>query len=180
MPLRPIVSNCGSPKENPSFLLERILTQLLQFVPAHLSSSDDLLEKFRSKYSTSLPPDSFLFTMDVSSLYTNILIKEVIPTICDMIQRHIEAIIMYGLTVKEIEHLLGPISPSKYIPQYIWDIFLSNYSSNSILFHHGIYYISREYIPRGILSRMNSRLCADWLAGGTIFILYSKSNTIVD
>ena len=71
---------------------------------------------------------------------------------------------------------LGPISPSEYIPQYIWDIFLSNYSSNNILFHHGIYYISREYLPRGILARMNSTLCADWLAGGTIFILYSKSN----
>ena len=106
MPLRPIVSNCGSPTEKPSFLLERILTQLLQFVPAHLSSSDDFLEKFRSKYPTSLPPDSFLFTMDVSSLYTNIPIKEAIPMICDMIQRHIEAIITYGLTVKEIEHLL--------------------------------------------------------------------------
>ena len=74
----------------------------------------------------------------------------------------------------------GPISPSEYIPQYIWDIFLSNYSSNNILFHRGIYYISREYIPRGILARMNSMLCADWVPGGTIFILYSKSSTVVD
>ena len=44
--------------------------------------------------------------MDVSSLYTNVPVQEAIPTICDMVQRHIDDIEMYGLTVGDVEHLL--------------------------------------------------------------------------
>jgi len=106
MPLRPIVSNCSSPTEKPSYIVERILTQLLKFVPTHLQSSTHFLENLASKYPSGLPANAFLFTMDVTSLYTNIPIDDAIPVISDMVQRHISEIDTFGLTVQEIENLL--------------------------------------------------------------------------
>ena len=38
-PLRPIVSPCGDPLDKLSWFLQTILTQLLAFVPAHLSNT---------------------------------------------------------------------------------------------------------------------------------------------
>ena len=36
VPLRPIVSACGDPLDKLTWFLERIITQLLPFIPAHL------------------------------------------------------------------------------------------------------------------------------------------------
>ena len=106
MPLRPIVSNCASPTEKPSYLIERVLTQLLKFVPAHLLSSTHFLETLSARYPSKLPKNAFLFTMDVTSLYTSIPIDNAIPVISDMVQRHVSEIDTFGLTVPEIERLL--------------------------------------------------------------------------
>ena len=43
VPLRPIVSACGDPLDKISQLLEKILNQLLRFVPAHLVNTDQYL-----------------------------------------------------------------------------------------------------------------------------------------
>ena len=104
--LRPIVSNCSSPTEKPSYLVERVLTQLLQFVPAHLTSSANFLDRLNEKYSGTLPEGSFLFTMDVSSLYTNIPIDEAISAASDMLQRHLGNVNTFGLTLLEVENLM--------------------------------------------------------------------------
>ena len=106
IPLRPIVSNCSSPTEKPSYIVERILTQLLKFVPTHLQSSTHFLKNLANKYPSGVPANAFMFTMDVSSLYTNIPINDAIPVISDMVLRHISEIDTFGLTVKEIDNLL--------------------------------------------------------------------------
>ena len=41
IPLRPIVSACGDPLDKLTWFLERIISQLLVFVPAHLKNTYD-------------------------------------------------------------------------------------------------------------------------------------------
>ena len=48
IPLRPIVSASGDPLDKLSWLLERIITQLLIFVPAHLQNTYDYLNRLHS------------------------------------------------------------------------------------------------------------------------------------
>ena len=43
LPLRPVLSTCGSSTSKMSLVLERILNQLLPFIPAHLSSTAECI-----------------------------------------------------------------------------------------------------------------------------------------
>ena len=47
--MRPIVSACGDPIDKLSWFLERIITQLLIFVPAHLKNTYDFLDRLKKK-----------------------------------------------------------------------------------------------------------------------------------
>ena len=66
--LRPIVSACDTPCETISWLLERILHQLLNFVPAHLSNTEEFISRLRRAFPEGLPSGSLLFTIDVTVL----------------------------------------------------------------------------------------------------------------
>jgi hypothetical protein len=50
IPLRPIVSPCDTPCERVSWLIERILHQLLQFVPSHLSNTQDFINRLHGTF----------------------------------------------------------------------------------------------------------------------------------
>ena len=45
VPLRPVISTCGGPTEKLLCLLERVLKQLLEFVPAHLWDTSDFFDE---------------------------------------------------------------------------------------------------------------------------------------
>ena len=59
-PLRPIVSACGDPLDKLSWLLQCILTQLLSFVPSHLSNTQTYLTRLRDTFPNGLPPNSIV------------------------------------------------------------------------------------------------------------------------
>ena len=76
IPGRPNVSSCGSPTENISHFVDHFLQPLTRALPSYMYKREttDFLPKLREL--PVLPPESLLVTLDVSSLYTNILHDE--------------------------------------------------------------------------------------------------------
>lgn len=71
-PGRPIVSACSCPTSLISEFLDSILQPLVAALPTYVKDTNDALQLF---HNFSFPPNStnrYLFTMDVTSLYTNI------------------------------------------------------------------------------------------------------------
>ena len=106
VPLRPIVSATGDPLDKLSWLLERIITQLLIFVPAHLHNTYDYLGRLHSKFPHGFPPGSIAFSVDVTNLYGNIPTAEAISFTLDLLKRHLDKINLFGLTLKDVKALL--------------------------------------------------------------------------
>ena len=106
VPLRPIVSACGDPLDKLSWFLERILTQLLKYVPAHLPNTDSYLTRLRQSYPNGFPPDSIVFSLDVKNLYGNIPTDEAVQNVMNLLQAHKDSINLYGLSWLDVEPLL--------------------------------------------------------------------------
>ena len=69
-PGRPIVSGNGCPTERISQFVDFFLQPTVKTLPSYVKDTTDFLKKLENF--TDIPPGSFLVTMDVSSLYTNI------------------------------------------------------------------------------------------------------------
>lgn len=72
-PGRPIVSDCNSETYYIADYIDFYLNPLSIKHPSYLKDTYDFIEKIKT---LSIPPNSFLFTMDIESLYTNIDISE--------------------------------------------------------------------------------------------------------
>ncbi len=70
IPYRPIISCNGHPTENLSQFLDYHLQPVAQSVPSYIRDTTDFLNKINGIQN--LPQETYLCTMDVSSLYTNI------------------------------------------------------------------------------------------------------------
>ena len=115
VPLRPIVSACGDPLDKLTWLLERIITQLLVFAPAHLSNTQDYLQRISTQFPGGLPAGSIVFSVDVTNLYGNIPTGEAIAATLRLIKRHIDKIDTFGLTLSDIEKLLQHCLNNNYV-----------------------------------------------------------------
>ena len=67
-PGRLIISSCDAPTERISKFVDHHLRPLVRTIPSYIKDTTDFLMKVQS-----LPSDTLLITLDVSSLYTNIL-----------------------------------------------------------------------------------------------------------
>ena len=107
VPLRPVISACGGPTEKMSCLLERILKQLLKYVPTHLWDTGDFLAKL-AKHSEEhgIPDNSIFFSIDVINLYGSIPISEAIDAVCETLDEHVQEVDTFGLTRDDIRSLL--------------------------------------------------------------------------
>ena len=114
-PLRPIVSACGDPLDKLTWLLERIITQLLVFVPAHLSNTQDYLQRLSSQFPSGLPTGSIVFSVDVTNLYGNIPTSEAITATLKLVKRHLDKIDTFGLTIHDIETFLKHCLNNNYV-----------------------------------------------------------------
>ena len=89
MPLRPIVSACSDPLDKITWLLERIATQLLDFVPAHLKNTKDYQRRLKLQYpDNKLPTNVIIFSVDVINLYGNIPPEEATDTLIELLEQH--------------------------------------------------------------------------------------------
>ena len=115
VPLRPIVSSCGDPLDKLSWLLERIITQLLVFVPAHLTNSQDYLQRISAQFPRGFPAGSIVFSVDVTNLYGNIPTSEAIEATLRLIGKHMDKVDTFGLTLIDIEKLLKHCLDNNYV-----------------------------------------------------------------
>ena len=106
IPLRPIVSACGDPVDKLTWLLERIVTQLLPYVPAHLKNTSQFLDTLAAKYPAGFEKDTILFSIDVVSLHGNIPITEAIDATINLLEHHNDSVEMFGLETSSIRKLL--------------------------------------------------------------------------
>ena len=114
-PLRPIVSACGDPLDKHTWLLERITTQLLAFVPAHLENTQDYLQRLRSQFDGKFPEGTIVFSVDVANLYGNIPTTEAIEATLKLFDRHNDDVDTFGLTRQDIEVLLRHCLNNNYV-----------------------------------------------------------------
>ena len=106
MPLRPIVSACDDPLDKLTWLLERVVNQLLPYVPAHLKNTSQFLEKLSEQYPAGFERGTILFSVDVVNLYGNIPINEAIEATIHLLNHHREGIDTFGLDSDDLRDLL--------------------------------------------------------------------------
>ena len=106
VPLRPIVSACDDPLDKLNWLLERVVTQLLPFVPAHLKNTSQFLDKLSEQYPAGFGQATILFSVDVINLYGNIPINEAIDATMCLLTHHKERVETFGLDSDSIRRLL--------------------------------------------------------------------------
>ena len=107
IPLRPVISGCDGPTEKTSCLLERILKQLLQFVPTHLWNTQDFLNRIRShSVRHGVPEGTILFSIDVVNLYGSIPVAEAIEAATEKLTAHLREVNTFGLTPEDVKTLL--------------------------------------------------------------------------
>ena len=73
-PGRPIVSACNSSTDNISKYIDYVLKPLMQSLPSYVKDTSDFIQKLKS--AKLAHANSYLVTLDVSSLYTNIPHKD--------------------------------------------------------------------------------------------------------
>jgi len=106
--LRPIVSNIDSAAEKLSKLLVKVLTPLLDHIPAYIDSRESLLQNLPS----SLRQDQYFGSLDVVNLYGSIPLRaaDSIPSVFDIVtnffNEHNEETIFCGMKSEDFKTLL--------------------------------------------------------------------------
>ena len=106
IPLRPIVSACDDPVDKLTWVLEKVVSQLLPFVPAHLKNTTQFLEQLSEHYPGGFEPGTILFSIDVTNLYGSIPITEAIDSTMDLLNHHRDHVNTFGLDFTDIRKLL--------------------------------------------------------------------------
>uniref|UniRef100_A0A7I4XWM4 Reverse transcriptase domain-containing protein n=1 Tax=Haemonchus contortus TaxID=6289 RepID=A0A7I4XWM4_HAECO len=101
--VRPIISSVGGPTDRISWLLNLVLTQLLTFIPAHLSNTMKFLDQLRE---TLFRRNHVIESFDVTSLYTNVSNGDAMQATHELLNTHAGSINMYGLTVSQVMTLV--------------------------------------------------------------------------
>ena len=114
-PLRPIVSACGDPLDKLSWFLQNILTQVLAFIPAHLTNTQSYLARMRDAFPLGLPANSIVFSIDVCNLYGSIPISEGIDAVLSLIEANLSKINTFNITLNDIRSLLTHVLTNNYV-----------------------------------------------------------------
>ena len=102
--VRPVVSCCDGPTSNLSLVVERILNQLLSYVPTHLASTQQCIQELQQH--RRVEKGDLLVSLDVVGLYSNIPIADAIAATVKLLTQHSVAIDMLGLTVEDVQRAL--------------------------------------------------------------------------
>ncbi|XP_028416688.1 uncharacterized protein LOC114540877 [Dendronephthya gigantea] len=98
---RPIISGCAGPADKISWLIQVICNPLLQFVKAHLRSTEHLLNKLRNLKSGELK-NKILFSLDVVSLYPSVNNDAAIDTLRLYLEKEKKNIQLYQFSISDI------------------------------------------------------------------------------
>ena len=114
-PLRPVVAAFDGPLSGISILLERILHQLLTFVPAHIENTQAALTALKEGFpGGKVPKGTSTVSMDVVALYPSIPIDDGVAAVLKKITEHEEEIDLLGLSKEDIQRLLKLVLENNY------------------------------------------------------------------
>ena len=84
-PGRPVISSSGCHTEKLSAYVDEIIKPIAQKLPSYIQDTTDFIKSIKKKRRA--PPKSYLVTMDVSSLYTNIDNDEGLKTLKEILDK---------------------------------------------------------------------------------------------
>ena len=93
-----------------AWLLERIITQLPSFVPAHLTNTHDYLQRIKTQFPSGIPSGTIKLSVDVTNLFWNAPSSEAVEVTLRFIKRHIYKVDTFGLNVQDFQELLPNVS----------------------------------------------------------------------
>jgi hypothetical protein len=105
-PLRPIASVINTPVEKLDWVISKILNNCTQFIPSHLKSAVDLidkLQKFKSSDVFSSRNNQNFLSLDVVNLYPSIPIELGINCVINFIKEYSDKLDTLGLNIDDIE-----------------------------------------------------------------------------
>ena len=114
-PLRPIVSACGDPLDKLSWFVQCILTQILAFIPAHLTNTQTYLTRMKDTFPNGFPPNSIVFSLDVCNLYGSIPIQEGINAVMTILESNLTKINTFSITLEDVRSLLTHVLSNNYV-----------------------------------------------------------------
>ena len=109
-PLRPIASVVNTPGNKIDWFCGRILNQLTNYVPAHLSSSLQLMNDFEKLNSNDIAENSTFISLDVVNLYPSVPIDRAICVISDFAKNHWTDIDNFGITPDQFISMIKFVS----------------------------------------------------------------------
>ncbi|XGW05094.1 hypothetical protein V3C99_015904 [Haemonchus contortus] len=101
--IRPIISCVGGPTDRISWFLNKIVGQLLRYVPSHLPNTNEFLDRLRS---CRLQENCVVESFDVTALYTNVNNNEALQAVSEMLDEHETEIVTFGLSKVHIMTLI--------------------------------------------------------------------------
>ena len=102
---RPIISGCDGPTDRVSWLLMYILTPLLDFIPANLKNTKQILDNLNT-IDRDILNNAYFENFDVISLYINVDNQAAIPCVMKLLKNNKRNIKLHGFKFCEIELLL--------------------------------------------------------------------------
>lgn len=84
-------------------------------MPAHLSNTPEYLQRLTSQFPHGLPAGSIIFSVDVANLYGNIPTSEAIDATIRLLEKHLDKIDLFGLTLQDIAGLLAHCLNNNYV-----------------------------------------------------------------
>ena len=101
--IRPIISCVGGPTDRISWFLNKIISQLLDKIPSHLTNTSHFLELLRN---TNTNQPCVVESFDVTSLYTNVSNDDALQALSELLNMHATSMSMYGLSKPRIMTLI--------------------------------------------------------------------------
>ena len=115
VPLRPVVAAFVGTLAPVSIFLERVIHQLLRFVPCHIENTAAAIRSLEKAFSKVRPSDKVIVcTMDVVALYPSIPIEDGIVAVMEKLKKHKDDIDIAGLSPDDIESLLRLVLLNNY------------------------------------------------------------------
>ena len=141
-PGRPIVSDCSSESEKIAELIDDFLKPVSNIHPSYIKDTSDFLSKIKD---IEIPPNSFLITLDVDSMYTNIDHQKGIDSIKDAFSNNSNPKLEYVIKFLELSlkqndfefnnqfylQILGTSMGKKFAPHYA-DIYMAHFEREAL------------------------------------------------
>ena len=106
-PVRPICSGCGSVLENPSAFVQHHIKNVANKHSTYIQDTPDFLRQIEMlNEKQDLPENSFLATIDVKALYTNIIHKEGSKCVEEALEEKADKIISTQFIIRLLKYIL--------------------------------------------------------------------------